>query len=421
MKQHPVKKIISLMVLSALIFSLSSCSKLTQREYVYTKEHTQGYIAQEDGDALIVESAAGLKEALLYYINEMAPSGTIHLKNYSGDVESDIASVFLDVIRNEPIGSFCVDYIKHELKRIVSYYELTLSFTYTRTPEELANLVSVYSLASAKAALIGAYNERRDKLLLHCFFYDNWADELTSYMNAMYYELPGSALLPPEMTVQLYPSSGMQRIMEISLSYESPPNVELLQMKQLRDRAGYLVEVLDLHQETVDADETAASLLSLYNWLAENVSYDYASEESAESEPFSKNISFTAYGALNSGKATSEGFALTFKLICDMLGIDCLVVEGHRSGRACCWNIVTVGDKTYHVDPSYFSFSDEGSGFLRSDESFSDTYRWNLSKYPICSEDWIPPESSPESSAEQGEAAPATAGDTLPEETPGAP
>ena len=82
MKQHPVKKIISLMVLSALIFSLSSCSKLTQREYVYTKEHLRDISLRKTG-TLIVESAAGLK-ALLYYISEMAPSGTMYLKKLLG-------------------------------------------------------------------------------------------------------------------------------------------------------------------------------------------------------------------------------------------------------------------------------------------------------------------------------------------------
>ncbi len=385
-----VKKNLQMIIslLMALIF-LPGCGRITNREYNFTSEHTQGYIEQTEGDALVVESYKGLKDAILYFIYDMADSGTIRLKNYPGDVEQDVSAACLDVIRDEPIGAFCVDYITHELSRIVSYYELTVNFTYSRSVDQIKKLVPVYSLEKAKEAFVYAYQSREETLLLRCYYYENWADELINYMKSLYYELPSSALLMPELSYELYPSEGEQRILEVNFVYDTTPEVQTQRMKVLRTLANDLVKELDLKPKTEDPESVVNSLFALYSWLSANVRYDFESEEKASlDDTFKKNIYYTAYGALYGKAATSEGFALTFDLICNILGVECQIIQGRRSGYSCCWNIVTIEDASYHVDSSSFSYSDPASGFMRSDESFSNVYRWNLSNYPICVEDW---------------------------------
>ena len=60
---------------------------------------------------------------------------------------------------------------------------------------------------------------------------------------------------------------------------------------------------------------------------------------------------------LNTGRMVCEGLAKAFKILCDRLGIWCIIVRG--KGRmndmmvSHVWNIVRLGKEYYHVDPTW--------------------------------------------------------------------
>ena len=86
------------------------------------------------------------------------------------------------------------------------------------------------------------------------------------------------------------------------------------------------------------------------------------------------------YAALVQHKAGPEGIALGFVALCHDLGLECMLVEGQKDWQDHFWNIVRVDGVYYHVD----LFAGLEDGFLKSDEMFWDSYRWNVNDYPKC-------------------------------------
>ncbi len=386
-----MKRILACALSFITVFTLlPGCSRLIERDYSYSEPHAQEYTEQADGQLLVVDDYEGLRSALLYYISDMSRTAAIRLSNYSGNVAEDVSAVCLDVVRNDPVAAFSVDYISHEYSRIVSYYEVTFTITYSRTRQEMDQILHVYSAAAAREALKAAYSTRQENLYLRCYYYDGWADQLETYLNQFYYDLPDCALLIPELVIQAYPEEGTQLILEVKINYETSARVQMLRKEMLNTLADKTAEALGLYDTVIsDKDDVVKTLFDIYTWLYSNVRYDVAAEEAATTNlRYNKTSSFTAYGALYVSLATSEGYALAYKLLCDLAGIDCRVVQGRRNNLNCCWNIVTVEGKKYHVDPSAAFVTGFEDGFLRSDTSLSETYRWNLSAYPICPEDY---------------------------------
>ena len=60
--------------------------------------------------------------------------------------------------------------------------------------------------------------------------------------------------------------------------------------------------------------------------------------------------SANVYSALCLGAANSEGIALAYSLLCEQSGITCQLVKGTLDGEPHCWNIITLGDVSWHLD-----------------------------------------------------------------------
>lgn len=58
----------------------------------------------------------------------------------------------------------------------------------------------------------------------------------------------------------------------------------------------------------------------------------------------------TAYGALVDGRAICEGYAKAFKLLCDRVGIQTILITGYGNNQNHMWNMVNAGGKWYHMD-----------------------------------------------------------------------
>jgi len=104
--------------------------------------------------------------------------------------------------------------------------------------------------------------------------------------------------------------------------------------------------------------------LAVHDWIIDWVSYD---EEAASNSPFAKPDpdNDNPYGALYSRKAICSGYTSTFQLFMDMLGIECITVNGHysRTGEKHAWNMVRIEGEWYNVDTTW---NDPIGGFVPS-------------------------------------------------------
>lgn len=130
--------------------------------------------------------------------------------------------------------------------------------------------------------------------------------------------------------------------------------------------------------------------LAIHDYIINNTRFDNANYF-ADTLPLS---SYNAYGCLVLGASADAGYAKAVKLICDLLSMECIIVEGQASDHGIwdshSWNIVEIEGKYYHLD---VAFDDEVSDkiplthhhFNLTDNDIGKLYKWDNSKYPVCS------------------------------------
>ena len=92
----------------------------------------------------------------------------------------------------------------------------------------------------------------------------------------------------------------------------------------------------------------------------------------------------SVWDAVYVGNANSEGMALAFKVLCDSVGVECVVVSGRMDRAEHYWNIVTIDDASYHVDVSESAERGLAGTFLISDADMWGRYWWDNERYPQC-------------------------------------
>lgn len=110
-----------------------------------------------------------------------------------------------------------------------------------------------------------------------------------------------------------------------------------------------------------EADELGEedSLLTLGEFELEVLLHDYLCSVSTyydngeETETENRYLASTAYGALVSGEAFSDGYSLAMKLLSNKAGLACIIVRGTADGKPHVWNVMYIDGKFYHVDVAY--------------------------------------------------------------------
>ena len=105
--------------------------------------------------------------------------------------------------------------------------------------------------------------------------------------------------------------------------------------------------VKKLARQAKDLDEKGKELF-IHDFIVNNVTYD----------KLKKEYSHEIIGALGNGVAVCEGIAKAVKILCDELGIWCIIAlseanpeKGIKYRHA--WNVIQIGGKYYHLDATF--------------------------------------------------------------------
>ncbi len=85
----------------------------------------------------------------------------------------------------------------------------------------------------------------------------------------------------------------------------------------------------------------AKKIIKIHDYICNHVDYAYNSKE--------EQI-YTAYGALCTGKAVCQGYAVLFYRLCKEAGLSVRIISGTGNGGPHAWNIVRIGSKYYNMD-----------------------------------------------------------------------
>lgn len=364
-----------LMLAIAAAMLLAGCEGIFEEDYLSVTPHDEQYTVDEDSDALTAENYLGLKNAILSFVENHTEYGVIRIYHYDGAVESDLADATYEVAKADPLGAYAVDYMTHDCTLIVSYYEIHIYITFARTQEEIDGVRRVNSMAALREEFKNALKSGEESCVLRVSSYAE--QDFTALARSCYYDDPYAFAELPTIETQLYPSTGVQRIVKIVFHYTRSAQTRLAAPEEMREAVSSLTSGISVIP--VEGRRFTELTGRLLRWL-----------DGAEVE---EQAIF--HDVLCHGKLNAESVALALRLLCDEIGVSCVEVSGRRNNLAYTWNIVTIGEMSYHVDLLRDQTNGEEDVRLYSDRDMEDEYSWDRDAYPACAELPTAPEVTP--------------------------
>lgn len=360
-------RLFALILAAALL--LSGCSSILERSYVSSTDHVD-YSVTEDESILRAETYRGLVDAILYFVNEHVPQGVIRLYNYTTDVETDLTDACAEVVQEDPLSAFVVKEITHEFSRIVSYYEVTVSFTYSHTVEEVNAIKTVIGPSSVQRELQQAIAGFSPSLVLWASYFTGNEDTIQAMAAQVYYATPQAAFGMPEVSVTLYPDAGTRRIAEISFQWSGDPS----QLAQRSEELLAFARRLLADHPPAGEQYTPAELAALLDETVSDVDPDGSDAPDS---------------ALYGESASQLAHTLALELLFQLAELDAVLVAGTADSANTYWLIVDTAEGCRHLLPS-----EEGPQLLTDPEMTGLGYLWDADLYPECADNETDPSGS---------------------------
>jgi hypothetical protein len=391
-----MRRLLWLAVVLALVLTGAGCSALFDRQYASIEDYQAqtGTVEEEPEEdaADTISNYAALKRAITRLVSEHVESAELQFQNYDGTISQDISTACWEVKSSTALGAFAVDYISYDLSRIVSYYQAELYITYKRSADQVAALEPVANMSALARRLDEALRQNETYLVLEVTVASLTGEDVRQLVADAYEADPLACPVMPTVEVGVYPESGVSRIMEITMSYDQDSQSLMERRQELGVSLDMMVAAVSATAEEGQELTEADRVYALCQYLAENCVFDDQGGD-------------TAWDALVAKTASSQGLAMALEAGCQAMGVSCELVSGRREGADHVWNIVTLGQQSYHVDVSQWSQGAE-TVFLVSDVQLWGGYWWDTSEYPICPENFgyfQSPEELTQSSAEPEE------------------
>lgn len=141
-------------------------------------------------------------------------------------------------------------------------------------------------------------------------------------------------------------------------------------------------ETLDLAKEVIageikDKMTDDEKELAIYNFLTTKMKNDTGLLTVI---PTSGEDSDNPYGVLKYHSAVCVGYATTFRLFMQMLGLDCKVVHSTDLGHS--WNLIKLDGEWYHVDCYMDAEGSKLRSFNMNDDMCAQNHDWNREIFP---------------------------------------
>lgn len=362
-KTNTFRRALAAALVPALMLIASGCSSFFNKEYLVISDHVDDYLAPEtDVYAAEVRNYSAMRAAILNMVENGADSLTFTTENYSGDAKEDISRACLEVTRETPIGVYAVEYMTHFCTQILTYYRIEVIVTYKHTPQEIESVISVSGERELLSSVLADVAEYRTGATYSIIGSMVTSDVIRQTVVSEYRNDPIHITELPEISCTFYPGEdAVQKIIEIRYSYQTPSTELPFRRASMLSSAGAMVYDFT---SISDAHDVCGAML--------------------ETCEYSPEAGSTAYDALFLGTADSEGLAMGYKLLCDLMDLDCTVVEGRYNGEPHFWNIIRIGDAYYHSDISACIARSPEEYFMLRDSDMWGRYWWDTENYVSC-------------------------------------
>ncbi|MNO32164.1 hypothetical protein D3C76_221480 [compost metagenome] len=108
---------------------------------------------------------------------------------------------------------------------------------------------------------------------------------------------------------------------------------------------------------------TREKIKALHDYVVLNTAYDY---ENYVNDTIPE-VSYTVYGVLMQHKAVCQGYALTMKILLDLINVENYLITGTVNGNGHEWNIIVLDGVYYHLDATWDDPTHDTPGTVRYD------------------------------------------------------
>jgi len=356
-----MKRLVILLLVICLM--LSGCAGILDGSYYYTKPH-ENVSGQEGNTVVSVENYDQLYNALAKAIEDGVQSQVISIPNYGSKmIEQDIRRARTRIKWDHPIAAYAVESISYEFGTSGGQSAIAFTFTYSRDRSELRKILEVRDVEAGKQVIASALDSCEAGVVIYMKRYTD--TDFVQFVEDYGKNYPQKVMETPQVTVNLYPDNGEQRVVEIKFDYQNS-------REDLRNMQSQVSSVFASAVLYVGGDGAQQEKFSqLYSFLMER--YDYQLKTSIT----------PAYTLLRHGVGDARAFATVYSAMCAEAGLDCKVVTGTRWGEPWSWNMICVDGYYYHLD---LLQSNSDGAFQQYVDAQMEGYVWDYSAYPQCVE-----------------------------------
>ena len=327
---------------------------MRESTYVVVEPHHEDYVEQSDGHVLTANSYLSLKNAILSLVQDGVETGVIRAESYTGNLAADLNQAVNEVSQSTALGAWAVNAMTYDYSRIVSYYEIHINTTFRRSLEEIQAVVYVTDMGALRQQILEAMERYDGHLVLRVGEYEPF--DLDAWVEEIYVQHPEFALERPEIAMEQFPASGVQRILDLQFSYTHGEE----ELEEYRDALIQRIQELSALYGSANVDLTNARRL-----------FDRLGRDALLEQENGRALSGSAYGVLLEGSGSSLGFAQSYRLLLDQCGIACELVSGQREGAPWYWCRVRIEGQWYYADPSLAAGGQRVDRFLMGDRELT--------------------------------------------------
>ena len=362
--------------------TLSGCSALLERTHLDVRPHqvapppTLG-----PGDYITVSSQEELERAIWDMVLGRQESGLFRVQHFRAD-GMEIVDAAVREAWQRPLVAYAVsNFLPLILSDVQGIMEIELVVSYQKTAEQIAGVRSVNHAITATALLGQMLRNGETYLAMLSPAHIANVSFLESIIRDYYYSQALEVVVRPKPVINLYPSSGSGnlRIAEVALDF----GVDQRTLAQMR--GDLRLAATELIGEMPEALTSAGQIIWLAGALSDRVTPLFAEAPEADVEPEALYpIYNTAFGALVLGQASSEGIAMAFQALLQLLDLQAQVVRGELDDLPHAWNILAFKGHYYHIDVSMLHALGSAYALFVPDEimMFQNGYSWDAVLYP---------------------------------------
>ena len=360
-----------------LLLLLTGCGIHRDRDHLSIRPHVEQptQATTELPDELpVVSSRLELRGAILSLIENWKESGLILIRDYDGDVEQHLSEAIEFTTRQNPTGAYAVDFATGELLQQDGEQYIQMSIVFRRSAAEIDSIVRVNDNKAAYLKIIEALESFSNSLTLKIQNYKN--EDFSTYILDYCLANPRTILAIPEFSATVYPEKGTSRILELHFAYPESKEAMRTKLQSVRTIFDSAARYMAMGSNELGCAR------QLYRYLINRHGLSSIEEQSpytiAEQMP-----SMPCYSLLFEDLAHHLSLSVFFQEQCEAAGLRSYIVKGQKGDQPYYWNILQIGEETFHVD--LLRCIVEGEKELRlfyAEALLAKGYDWDRAAYP---------------------------------------